>query len=91
MDSFSFSSPNVQCGISGMGYTFLFASWCFSTKEEKQMEELCEDLYAHIPGTKFGDLIKMLPSNCDKKFCAKVFQGLLKVEKQQAFLSVRKK
>ena len=58
---------------------------------EKQMEELCEDLYAHIPGTKFGDLIKMLPSNCDKKFCAKVFQGLLKVEKQQAFLSVRKK
>ena len=45
---------------------------------EMQMEELCEDLYAHIPGTKFGDLMKMLPSNCDKKFCAKVFQGLLK-------------
>lgn len=26
----------------------------------------------------FGGLMKMLPSNCDKKFCAGVLQGLLK-------------
>ena len=26
----------------------------------------------------FGSLMKMLPSNCDKKFCAGVLQGLLK-------------
>lgn len=26
----------------------------------------------------FGNIMKMLPSNCDKKFCASVLQGLLK-------------
>lgn len=45
---------------------------------ERQMEEMCQDFYANFPGKKFGDLMKMLPSNCDKKFCAKVFKGLLK-------------
>lgn len=45
---------------------------------ERQMEEMCQDFYAYFPDAKFGDLMKMLPLNCDKKFCAKVFKGLLK-------------
>ncbi len=44
---------------------------------EVQMKALCEALYANCPDKKFGELMKMLPPNCDKKFCAKVLQGLL--------------
>lgn len=45
---------------------------------EQQMRELCEDLYAHSTDSNFGSLMRSLPSNCDKKFCAKILQGLLK-------------
>lgn len=45
---------------------------------EQQMRELCEDLYAHSTDSNFGSLMKSLPATCDKKFCAKIFQGLLK-------------
>lgn len=45
---------------------------------EQQMRELCEDLYAHSTDSNFGSLMKSLPSTCDKKFCAKVFQMLLR-------------
>lgn len=44
---------------------------------ERQMEDMCQDFFANFPDKKFGDLMKMLPPNCDKKFCAKVLQGLL--------------
>lgn len=45
---------------------------------EQQMRELCEDLYSQIPGSTFGWIMKELPTNCDKKFCAKVLQELFK-------------
>jgi hypothetical protein len=45
---------------------------------ERQMEDMCQDFYANFPDKKFGELMKMLPPNCDKKICAKFLQGLLK-------------
>ena len=45
---------------------------------EEEMEILCHDFCTSYPDKKFGELMKMLPSNCDKKFCAKFLQGLLK-------------
>lgn len=44
---------------------------------EVQMKALCETLYAGCPDKNLGVLMKMLPSNCDKKLCAKILQGLL--------------
>ena len=43
---------------------------------EQEQRELCEDLYSRIPGSTFGSIMKELPSNCDKKFCAKFLQEL---------------
>lgn len=37
-----------------------------------------EQLGRSLTKKDFGSLMKMLPTNCDKKFCAKVLQGLLK-------------
>lgn len=53
---------------------------------ETEQEALCKDLvekampaYGVEPTKKnFGMLMKHIPSNCDKKFCAKILQGLLK-------------
>lgn len=53
---------------------------------EAEQEVLCKDLvekampaYGVEPTKKnFGMLMKHVPSNCDKKFCAKILQGLLK-------------
>ena len=52
---------------------------------EAEQEALCKDLvekampaYSVEPIKKnFGMLMKHVPSNCDKRFCAKVLQGLL--------------
>ena len=44
---------------------------------EEEMEVLCHDFCTSYPDKKFGELMKMLPSNCDKKFCAKFLQDLL--------------
>ena len=44
---------------------------------EEEMEVLCHDFCTSYPDKKFGELMKMLPFNCDKKFCAKTLQGLL--------------
>ena len=53
---------------------------------EAEQEALCKDLvekampaYGVEPTKKnFGMLMKHIPSNCDKRFCAKILQGLLK-------------
>lgn len=53
---------------------------------EAEQEALCKDLmekampaYGIEPTKKnFGLLMKHIPSTCDKKFCSKVLQGLLK-------------
>ena len=53
---------------------------------EEEQSALCKDLvekampaYGVEPTKKnFGLLMKNIPSNCDKKYCAKVLQGLLK-------------
>ena len=44
---------------------------------EEEMEILCHDFCTSYPDKKFGELMKMIPSNCDKKFCARVLKGLL--------------
>ena len=36
-----------------------------------------EQLDRSLTKKDFGSLMKMLPTNCDKKFCAKVLQGIL--------------
>lgn len=53
---------------------------------EPEQEKLCISAieeYKKVSGgsvdnKSFGALMKLLPSNCDKKFCAKVLQGLLR-------------
>lgn len=52
------------------------------TPSEREQRELCEDLYAHSLGDNFGALMKSLPPTCDKKFCAKVFQELIRFSKE---------
>lgn len=42
------------------------------------VEELKKTLGSEVDKKSFGVLMKLLPSNCDKKFCAKILQGLLK-------------